>query len=100
MYKNGCAKSNIGPRSKVFRYKMLKSPRSYSAARVHERVNTEQVMRSADVIINEALFVSFTLILLARPSNGLRKQRGSSMKGALVHYVTLGRDEHRDGMAD
>ncbi len=61
MYKNGCAKSNIGHCSKVFRYKMLKSPRSYSAARVHERFNIEeQFMQSADVIINEVLICEGT----------------------------------------
>jgi hypothetical protein len=49
-------KSNIGHLSKIFRYKMLKSLRSYSAATGPERVKLEKFMRTADVIINEVIF--------------------------------------------
>jgi hypothetical protein len=51
--------SNIGHLSKIFRYKMLKSLSSYSAAKGHERVKLEKFMRSADVILNEVLFCEF-----------------------------------------
>ncbi len=53
-------------------------------------------MRTANVIINEVMFCEFYVDSFGKATS--KNLRNSVHSRCRVHYVTLGRDDHRDGM--